>query len=145
MVLPKVSFLPSPSFKSVNNIFTWRLPLLQLTSQTILLTSRIPPSVVIVISLPRGPISTLNAEWTRIKITISHNQLQFLRSPLGQITPDSVIIQAVVSRTSFDFLLSSTVRLCVHAKSFSRVWLCVTLWAVTHQVPLFMKFSRQEY
>lgn len=39
---------------------------------------------------------------------------------------------------SFDFLLSSTVLLCVYAKSLSRVWLCVTLWAVTHQVPLFM-------
>ena len=28
---------------------------------------------------------------------------------------------------------------------FSRVWLCVTLWTVTHQAPLSMGFSRQEY
>ena len=28
---------------------------------------------------------------------------------------------------------------------FSRVWLCVTLWTVAHQVPLSTWFSRQEY
>ena len=28
---------------------------------------------------------------------------------------------------------------------FSRVWLCVTLWTLVCQAPLFMKFSRQEY
>ena len=31
------------------------------------------------------------------------------------------------------------------AKSFSRVWLCVTSRAVDHQAPLSMGFSRQEY
>ena len=28
---------------------------------------------------------------------------------------------------------------------FSRIWLFATLWAVAHQAPLFMGFSRQEY
>ena len=28
---------------------------------------------------------------------------------------------------------------------FNRVWICVTLWSVAHQVPLSMGFSRQEY
>ena len=28
---------------------------------------------------------------------------------------------------------------------FSRVWLCGTLWTVSHQVPLSMEFSREEY
>ena len=29
--------------------------------------------------------------------------------------------------------------------SLSRVWLCATLWAVVHQAPLSIRFSRQEY
>ena len=29
--------------------------------------------------------------------------------------------------------------------SLSRVWLCATLWAVVHQAPLSIGFSRQEY
>ena len=33
----------------------------------------------------------------------------------------------------------------VHAKSFSCVQLFVTLWAIAHQAPLSMGFSRQEY
>ena len=33
----------------------------------------------------------------------------------------------------------------VCAKSFSRVQLFVTLWTVTHQAPLSMGFSRQDY
>ena len=28
---------------------------------------------------------------------------------------------------------------------FSHLWLCATLWTATHQAPLFMGFSRQEY
>ena len=35
--------------------------------------------------------------------------------------------------------------MCVHAKSFSHVWLFVTLWTVDHQAPLSKGFSRQEY
>ena len=34
---------------------------------------------------------------------------------------------------------------CVHAQSFSRVWLFATPWPVAHQAPLPMDFSRQEY
>ena len=34
--------------------------------------------------------------------------------------------------------------LCVHAQSVSYVWLFVTSWTVAWQVPLCMKFSRQE-
>ena len=34
---------------------------------------------------------------------------------------------------------------CVCAQSFSHIWLLATLWIVTHQVPLSMGFSRQEY
>ena len=34
---------------------------------------------------------------------------------------------------------------CVHAQSLSCVWLCVTLCTVACQIPLSMKFSRQEY
>ena len=34
---------------------------------------------------------------------------------------------------------------CVHAKSLSHVWLCANLWTTAHQVPLSMRFSRQEY
>ena len=33
----------------------------------------------------------------------------------------------------------------VHAQSFSCVWLFATSWTVTHQSPLSMRFSRQEY
>ena len=35
--------------------------------------------------------------------------------------------------------------LCFELSHFSRVWLCATLWAATHQAPLSMGFSRQEY
>ena len=35
--------------------------------------------------------------------------------------------------------------LCVYAQSFSHVRLYATLWTVTHQAPLSMRFSRQEY
>ena len=34
---------------------------------------------------------------------------------------------------------------CMRAKSLSQVWLSATLWAVAHQAPLSMGFSRQEY
>ena len=34
---------------------------------------------------------------------------------------------------------------CVYAQSFSHVRLYVTLWTVTHQPPLSVRFSRQEY
>ena len=34
---------------------------------------------------------------------------------------------------------------CVPAKSLSRVWPFETLWAVAHEAPLSMGFSRQEY
>ena len=34
---------------------------------------------------------------------------------------------------------------CMHAKSLSGVWLCVTLWIVAPQAPLSVGFSRQEY
>ena len=33
----------------------------------------------------------------------------------------------------------------MYAQSFSHVRLCVTLWTVTHQAPLSVGFSRQEY
>ena len=39
----------------------------------------------------------------------------------------------------------SRCKLCVCAKSLSRVRLFVTPWAVAHQAPLSMEFSRQEY
>ena len=35
-------------------------------------------------------------------------------------------------------------RVCV-LSHFSRVWLCVTLWTVACQIPLFIGLSRQEY
>ena len=35
--------------------------------------------------------------------------------------------------------------LYAHAQSLSRVWLFETPWTVTHQAPLSLKFSRQEY
>ena len=34
---------------------------------------------------------------------------------------------------------------CMHAQSFSRVRLFVTLWTIAHQAPLSLGFSRQEY
>ena len=34
---------------------------------------------------------------------------------------------------------------CMHAKSLSGVWLCVTLWIVARQAPLSMEFSGQEH
>ena len=36
-------------------------------------------------------------------------------------------------------------RYCIPAQSLSCVWLSVTPWAVAHQAPLSMGFSRQEY
>ena len=36
-------------------------------------------------------------------------------------------------------------RACLHAQSLSHAWLFVTLWTITHQAPLSMKFPRQEY
>ena len=33
----------------------------------------------------------------------------------------------------------------VHANCFSHVQLFVILWALDHQAPLFMEFSKQEY
>ena len=33
----------------------------------------------------------------------------------------------------------------MHAKSLSGVWLFGTLWAIAHQAPLSMEFSRQEH
>ena len=42
-------------------------------------------------------------------------------------------------------LLASRVYLYVCAQSLSHVQLFVTPWTVTHQTPLFMIFSRQEY
>ena len=35
--------------------------------------------------------------------------------------------------------------MCVHISCSSCVQLCATLWAIAHQAPLFMGFSRQEY
>ena len=40
---------------------------------------------------------------------------------------------------------SSSFRLCVCAQSFSRVLLFATLWTASHQAPLCMEFSSQEY
>ena len=34
---------------------------------------------------------------------------------------------------------------CVHVSHFSRAWLFATLWAIAHQAPPSMGFSRQEY
>ena len=34
---------------------------------------------------------------------------------------------------------------CGHVQSHQWVWLCVTPWTLSHQVPLSMEFSRQEY
>ena len=40
----------------------------------------------------------------------------------------------------------SVIRMCACMLScFSLVRLCVTLWTITHQGPLFIGFSRQEY
>ena len=42
------------------------------------------------------------------------------------------------------FMVYVFMRVCMLSR-FSQVWLCVTLWTVAHQAPLFMGFSRQEY
>ena len=43
-------------------------------------------------------------------------------------------------------LLKQTLYILICVLShFSRVWLCVSLWTVASQAPLFMGFSRQEY
>ena len=50
----------------------------------------------------------------------------------------------------WDFKNHVLVQLCIHTmhvcllSCFSRIWLCATLWAVAHQAPLSMGFSRQE-
>ena len=41
--------------------------------------------------------------------------------------------------------MSQEQRACMHAKSFSHVQLCATLWTVSRQASLSMGFSRQEY
>ena len=42
------------------------------------------------------------------------------------------------------YYISTTSPACI-LSCFSCVWLFATLWTIAHQVPLFMKFSRQEY
>ena len=57
--------------------------------------------------------------------TTDYNQLTVSHSKIG-------------SRLSYKLLLLLLSR-------FSHVWLCVTLWTVAHQAPLFLGFSRQEH
>ena len=46
---------------------------------------------------------------------------------------------------SYHFYLWTRIDLWKKWQSLSHVWLFSTLWTVTHQVPLSMGFSRQEY
>ena len=43
------------------------------------------------------------------------------------------------------FYIRTCMCVCACAHSLSHVWLFVTLWAIAHQAPLSMGFSRQEY
>ena len=76
----------------------------------------------------------------------------FLNQP--QLTEGSWALRWPAGPTAFgfsDFSLECLMSFCAYfltiegAKSLSRVPLIVTSWAVAHQVPLSMGFSRQEY
>ena len=46
---------------------------------------------------------------------------------------------------SFQFVYPLVCMYTCMLSHFSCVWICATLWAATHQAPLSMRFSRQEY
>ena len=63
----------------------------------------------------------------------------------SSITSSSIkIFNKMVSKTKY-FTSSLTSSLKIKVKSLSHIWLFVTPWTVTHQAPLSMGFSRQEY
>ena len=49
--------------------------------------------------------------------------------------------EVIVKALAYTQVVKNTICVC----ALSDVWLFVTPWTVTHQVPLSMEFSRQEY
>ena len=59
---------------------------------------------------------------------------------------DRVAWRAIVHRFAKSWTWQTNTHFCACMLGcFSRVWLLVTLWTATHQAPLSMGFSRQEY
>ena len=70
-----------------------------------------------------------------------------LCDPIDGSPPGSPIPGILQARTLewVAISFSSAWKWRVKVKSLSRVWLCATPWAVAHQAPPSMGFSRQEY
>ena len=78
------------------------------------------------------------AHRTRPQVPLQLSPNTSLHTPLPQLSPHTPILAEAHSRAQ------TRNNLCV-LSHFSHIQLFVTLWAVAHQAPLSMGFSRQEY
>ena len=81
---------------------------------------------------------------SNLLLLLSLQSCPILCDPIDGSPPGSFVPRILQTRI-MELVAISFSNACMHAKSSSHVWLCLTLWTAAHQAPLSMGFSRQEY